>query len=72
MDGEWIDDFVAECAVFPLGSHDDQVNTLSNGLISLERERYMASTGGIIRRGGELQPVRVKDRAASYGRHLGY
>jgi predicted phage terminase large subunit-like protein len=73
VDGPWIDDFVAECAVFPLGSHDDQVDTLSNGLISLERERYMASTGGVIRRGSELRPVRrVKDRAASHGRHLGY
>lgn len=73
VDGPWIDDFVAECAVFPLGGHDDQVDGLSNGLISIDRERTMASQGAVIRRGKELRPVRrVSDRDTTRGRHIGY
>jgi predicted phage terminase large subunit-like protein len=72
VDGPWIDDFVAECAVFPLGSHDDQVDGLSNAMISSDRERIMGSSGAVIRRGKELQPVRRVKNRAPRGRHLGY
>ena len=73
VDGPWIDDFIAECAVFPLGSHDDQVDGLSNGMISIEKERVFSSQGAVIRRGRELRPMRrVRDRAKSRARHVGY
>ena len=58
IEGEWIDDFVAECAVFPMGMHDDQVDTLGYGMIALEREAMMVSQGKVSRRGAEVQPVR--------------
>lgn len=33
----WLDDFVAECASFPSGTHDDQVDALTMGLDVLSR-----------------------------------
>jgi predicted phage terminase large subunit-like protein len=43
--GSWIPDFLAETGVFPEGDFDDQVDALSNGFISLEREIRMRLGG---------------------------
>lgn len=72
VDGPWIDDFVAECAVFPLGGHDDQVDGLSNGIISLEKEQHFSGQGEVLRRGKELKPVRRVRQRAEASRHVGY
>ncbi len=71
VDGDWIPDFVAECAVFPLGSHDDQVDGLSNGIIALDKERHYSTQGQVVRRGKDLQPVR-RTSNAKVGKHVGY
>jgi predicted phage terminase large subunit-like protein len=34
-DAEWVNDFVEECASFPQGKHDDQVDSMSQALIRL-------------------------------------
>ena len=52
VDGPWVASFVAECAVFPLGDHDDQIDGLSNGIIAIEKERAMVGQGQVQRRGG--------------------
>jgi len=71
VDGGWIPDFVAECAVFPLGSHDDQVDGLSNGIIALDKERHYSTQGQVQRRGKDLQPVRRTNNAKT-SKHVGY
>ncbi len=71
VDGPWVDDFVAECAVFPLGSHDDQVDGLSNGLISINKERHFASQGIVTKVGSLMRPVR-RGKKRPPGRHFGY
>lgn len=71
VDGPWIDDFIAECAVFPMGSHDDQVDSLSNGIISIDRERHFASQGIVTKVGVKMQPVR-RGKKRPAGRHVGY
>lgn len=55
VDGSWIPDFISECAVFPLGSHDDQVDGISNALISIERERSFFDQGKVRKVGGLLK-----------------
>lgn len=71
VDGPWVDDFVAECAVFPMGSHDDQVDGLSNGIVAIDKERHFASQGTVVKIGAKMRPVRRgKKRPAS--RHIGY
>lgn len=71
VDGLWIPDFVAECAVFPLGSHDDQVDGLSNGIISIDRERHFASQGVITRLGSKFPSVRRRNKRELQP-HIGY
>ncbi len=71
VDGEWIDDFLAECAVFPMGSHDDQVDTLSNGIIAIDKERHFASQGQVQRVAQNMSPVRRGARRPAR-QHVGY
>lgn len=72
VDGEWREDFVAECAVFPLGSHDDQVDGLSNGIISLEKERHYSSQGQVQKHGKDLHVIRRGTNTRTGGGHVGY
>ncbi len=71
VDGPWREDFIAECATFPLGGHDDQVDGLSNGIISLEKERHYSSQGRVSKRGRDMKPVR-RTRNVEARRHIGY
>jgi len=72
VDGEWIDDFLAELGIFPMGSHDDQVDGLSNGLISIDKERIFASQGDITPVGQTMPSVR-RQRSRGFARpHVGY
>ena len=34
----WIDEFLEECAVFPNGPHDDQVDAMTQALLRLTRK----------------------------------
>lgn len=70
VEGEWNDDFLAECAAFPEGSHDDQVDAFSNGVLALEREKLM--TGGRIVRVGKAMKGRRRRITQSVGVHYGY
>lgn len=38
--GPWINDFLLEVCAFPLGTHDDQVDTVSGGVQALSRQRF--------------------------------
>ncbi len=70
VDGPWVGDFVAECAVFPMGSHDDQVDGLSNGIVVADRERSFSSQGTVRRVSEGMEPVRRgrrRQRRAHYG-----
>jgi hypothetical protein len=71
VDGEWVADFVAECAVFPLGSHDDQVDGLSNGIIAIDKERAFVSQGTVQRIGELFKPVR-RGKKREPAKHYGY
>jgi predicted phage terminase large subunit-like protein len=71
VEGEYIDDFLAECGVYPFGTHDDQVDTLGYGMMSLEREAMLVSQGKVVKRGAEIQPVR-RGRIVEPSRALGY
>jgi len=71
VDGPWVGDFIAECAVFPVGSHDDQVDGLSNGIIAIDRERAFVSQGIVQRIGERMQPVRRGGRRQP-AKHYGY
>lgn len=71
VEGPWVSDFVAESAVYPLGLHDDQVDTLGYGMMSLEREAMLVSQGKVARRGSEVTPVR-RGRRADKARAVGY
>ena len=73
VDGPWIEDFRSECGVFPLGSHDDQVDALSNALICADKERMMVSGGDVERKAHDRQPISRRinrtplARSKSYG-----
>ncbi len=51
--GEWVPDFLAECGAFPEGDHDDQVDSVSSGILCLEREAAIKGGGVVTRRGGK-------------------
>jgi phage terminase large subunit-like protein len=36
----WVGDFIEECASFPKGAYDDQVDAMSQALLRLEQNRY--------------------------------
>jgi predicted phage terminase large subunit-like protein len=44
MAAPWLDDFIHETAIFPNGSHDDQIDSLSMGLSYLRGERALQRT----------------------------
>ena len=71
VDGEWNGDFVAECAVFPLGSHDDMVDGLSNGIVAIHKERAFVSQGTARNVSKEMRPVRRGARREP-AKHYGY
>ena len=61
--GPWIEDFRAELASFPEGDHDDQVDGLANGMISLDREiAYRESGGRASNAGKKARPVQRRGR----------
>jgi len=35
----WVHDFIEECAAFPTGAHDDQVDAMSQALMRLNKHR---------------------------------
>lgn len=37
VEGEWIPDFIDECVAFPAGKHDDQIDTVSGGVMMLSQ-----------------------------------
>ena len=37
VDGQWNDNFLGECAAFPMGEHDDQVDNLVNAIQQANR-----------------------------------
>lgn len=41
----WVHDFVAECAAFPSGAHDDQVDSASQALNRLSKRAYAKALG---------------------------
>lgn len=72
--GPWNIDFLSECGAFPVGDHDDQVDALANGMIALDREFSMTSSGKAYNRGSKMAAVgrvgnRYKPKAV---RHVGY
>jgi predicted phage terminase large subunit-like protein len=71
VDGEWNADFIAECAVFPLGSHDDQVDCISNGIVAIHKERAFVSQGTVQRIGQFMKPVR-RGKRREPAKHYGY
>jgi len=72
VDGEWIPDFMAELGIFPLGSHDDQVDGLSNAIIAIDKERIFASQGQVERIGKDMAPVRRSGQKRQRRPHYGY
>lgn len=47
-DDRWIADFTFECGAFGLdGTHDDQVDTFSYGIMALEKQHLVAGAGGV-------------------------
>jgi predicted phage terminase large subunit-like protein len=71
VDGEWNPDFIAECAVFPVGSHDDQVDSFSSAIISIDKERAFVSQGTAQRVGKLMKPV-VRGKRREPAKHYGY
>jgi len=71
VDGPWVADFIAETGVFPLGSHDDQVDALSNAMMASEKERTFLSQGDVLRRGTNIRPLR-RTRDTRHRSHYGY
>jgi len=71
VDGPWIGDFIPEMAVFPLGSHDDQVDGLSNGIIAIDRERIFASQGEVQKASQDYEIVRRRNQRTPRS-HVGY
>ncbi len=69
--GDWIPDFRAECAIFPYGFHDDQVDALSNAIISTERERHYASAGIVENHSDKIQVV-TRGKEPVGATHKGY
>lgn len=72
VEGPWTQGFIAECAIFPLGSHDDQVDGLSNGIISIDKERSMSSQGRVTRMGGLMKKVERVGMKKTRRSHYGY
>ncbi len=74
VDGEWNPFFVAELGIFPLGSFDDQVDGISNALISIDRERVFSDQGDVTAVGGRMAPVeRVGNvKSGKINGHYGY
>lgn len=72
VDGPWVANFISECAVFPLGSHDDQVDGLSNALISINKERHFADQGIVTKVSGLIQGSRRRRRTPEPRQHIGY
>jgi len=72
VEGEWVEDFLAETGVFPLGSHDDQVDGLSNALIAIDKERHFASQGQVTRVNEHMGPVRRRTNRRQPAKHVGY
>lgn len=74
VNGPWVTDFLSESGAFPEGDHDDQIDALANGMIALEREHTMASSGEAYNRGNEQEVVtRVNNPARRRQlQHIGY
>lgn len=56
----WRDSFIEECAVFPNGAHDDQVDSMTQALLRLKSGRAdRSSLGGIHGgpRGGRMRSI---------------
>ncbi len=70
-DGPWVDDFMSECAAFPLGSHDDQVDGISNAIIAIDKERVFASQGQVQKLSEQMRPV-SRGRRRRREAHIGY
>lgn len=61
--GDWNQDFLAELGIFPLGSHDDQVDAFSNAMKAIDKERFMVDSGGTVeRRGSEYRKVQRRGK----------
>lgn len=61
----WIDDFIAECAAFPNGKHDDQVDAMSQALLRLQVAYGPAVAPGLLDGGtAKAPPARSADRRA--------
>jgi len=72
VDGPWVSDFLAEMGAFPNGDHDDQVDTLANGMTALDREHNMASSGQAHNRGDDMAPVNRVGTKQKPMAHVGY
>ncbi|MCW2922250.1 MAG: phage uncharacterized protein [Thermoleophilia bacterium] len=61
----WIDDFIAECASFPNGKHDDQVDAMSQALLRLQVPFGPETAPSLLNGAAAQAPGRAADRRAA-------
>jgi predicted phage terminase large subunit-like protein len=57
----WADSFISECATFPGGSHDDQVDQMSQALGYLDKKTGARITEGRVRQGEPRAAGRIEE-----------
>jgi predicted phage terminase large subunit-like protein len=63
---EWVDDFVATCAVFPKGAHDDDVDALSQLLVRCRQVRSWQERMRMLEAWGFIKTQRIGNEPYRY------
>ena len=68
----WVDDFIETCAAFPHGTHDDDVDALTQLLVRCQRALGVSSSYIIQRQAEELKNSRDDADVLDEVRYRGY
>ena len=61
LEHPWVEDFIEQCSIFPVGEHDDDVDALTQLLVYMQRHRSTLSVREILRAGNSDDDVDDED-----------